>query len=65
MDAITILIPLALITFLSIMIYVQAVDFNDRIANIATLMIVFVGLFPVIRDSIPPTNFITCVDLIV
>ena len=65
MDSLTIFIPLILITILTLFTFVQGPDFNDKIGNIATLMIVYVGLVPVINDSLPPTTRITLIDLVV
>lgn len=65
MDSLTIFIPLILITVLTLFTFVQGPDFNDKIGNIATLMIVYVGLVPVINDSLPPTTNVTLIDLIV
>ena len=64
MDALTIFIPLVLITILTLFTFVQGPNFNDKIANIATLMIVYVGLMPVINDSLPPTTKITLIDFV-
>ena len=64
MDALTIFIPLVLITILTLFTFVQGPDYNDKIGNIATLMIVYVGLMPVINDSLPPTTKITLVDMV-
>ena len=64
MDALTIFIPLVLITILTLFTFVQGPNFNDKIANIATLMIVYVGLMPVINDSLPPTTKITLIDIV-
>lgn len=64
MDALTIFIPLVLITILTLFTFVQGPDFNDKIGNIATLMIVYVGLMPVINDSLPPTTQITLIDIV-
>ena len=64
MDALTIFIPLVLITILTLFTFVQGPDFNDKIGNIATLMIVYVGLMPVINDSLPPTTKITLIDIV-
>ena len=49
MDALTIFIPLVLISILTLFSFSQGPDYNDKIGNIATLMIVYVGLIPVIR----------------
>lgn len=65
MDSLTIFIPLILITILTLFTFVQGPDFNDKIGNIATLMIVYVGLVPVINDSLPPTTRITLIDIVV
>jgi hypothetical protein len=65
MDALTIFIPLVLITILTLFTFVQGPDYNDKIGNIATLMIVYVGLVPVISDSLPPTTSITLIDIVV
>jgi hypothetical protein len=65
MDSLTIFIPLILITILTLFTFVQGPDFNDKIGNIATLMIVYVGLVPVINDSLPPTTSITLIDSVV
>ena len=65
MDPLTIFIPLVLITILTLFTFVQGPDFNDKIGNIATLMIVYVGLMPVISDSLPPTTSITLIDFVV
>lgn len=65
MDSLTIFIPLGLITILTLFTFVQGPDFNDKIGNIATLMIVYVGLMPVISDSLPPTTSITLIDIVV
>ena len=48
MDSLTIFIPLVLINFFTLFTFVQGPNFNDKIGNIATLMIVYVGLMPVI-----------------
>jgi hypothetical protein len=64
MDSLTIFIPLILITILTLFTFVQGPDMNDKIGNIATLMIVYVGLMPVINDSLPPTTKITLIDLV-
>jgi hypothetical protein len=64
MDALTIFIPLVLITILTLFTFVQGPDLNDKIGNIATLMIVYVGLMPVINDSLPPTTKITLIDIV-
>lgn len=64
MDALTIFIPLCLITILTLFTFVQGPDFNDKIGNIATLMIVYVGLMPVINDSLPPTTKLTLIDIV-
>lgn len=64
MDALTIFIPLVLITILTLFTFVQGPDFNDKIGNIATLMIVYVGLMPVINDSLPPTTKVTLIDIV-
>lgn len=65
MDSLTIFIPLVLITILTLFTFAQGPDFNDKIGNIATLMIVYVGLVPVINDSLPPTTSITLIDIVV
>ena len=65
MDSLTIFIPLVLITILTLFTFVQGPDFNDKIGNISTLMIVYVGLMPVISDSLPPTTSITLIDIVV
>lgn len=65
MDSLTIFIPLVLITILTLFTFVQGPDYNDKIGNIATLMVVYVGLVPVINDSLPPTTSITLIDLVV
>jgi len=65
MDALTIFIPLVLITILTLFIFAQGPEYNDKIGNIATLMIVYVGLVPVIDDSLPPTTSITLIDIVV
>lgn len=65
MDSLTIFIPLVLITILTMFTFVQGPDYNDKISNIATLMIVYVGLVPVISDSLPPTTSLTLIDLVV
>lgn len=65
MDSLTIFIPLVLITILTLFTFVQGPDYNDKIGNIATLMIVYVGLVPVISDSLPPTTSLTLIDLVV
>lgn len=65
MDSLTIFIPLVLITILTLFTFAQGPDYNDKIGNIATLMIVYVGLVPVINDSLPPTTSITLIDLVV
>ena len=65
MDSLTIFIPLVLITILTLFTFVQGPDFNDKIGNIATLMIVYVGLMPVISQSLPPTTSITLIDIVV
>jgi hypothetical protein len=65
MDSLTIFIPLVLITILTLFTFAQGPDFNDKIGNIATLMIVYVGLVPVINDSLPPTTSITLIDMVV
>jgi hypothetical protein len=65
MDALTIFIPLVLITILTLFTFVQGPDFNDKIGNIATLMIVYNGLVPVINDSLPPTTKLTLIDTVV
>ena len=64
MDALTIFIPLVLITILTLFTFVQGPDLNDKVNNLATLMIVYVGLMPVINDSLPPTTKITLIDLV-
>lgn len=64
MDSLTIFIPLVLITILTLFTFVQGPDMNDKIGNIATLMIVYVGLMPVINDSLPPTTKITLIDIV-
>lgn len=64
MDSLTIFIPLVLITILTLFTFVQGPDLNDKIGNIATLMIVYVGLMPVINDSLPPTTKITLIDIV-
>lgn len=64
MDALTIFIPLVLITILTLFTFVQGPDFNDKIGNIATLMIVYVGLMPVINDALPPTTKVTLIDIV-
>lgn len=65
MDALTIFIPLVLISILTLFSFSQGPDYNDKIGNIATLMIVYVGLIPVINDSLPPTTSVTLIDLVV
>lgn len=65
MDSLTIFIPLVLITILTLFTFVQGPDFNDKIGNIATLMIVYIGLMPVISQSLPPTTSITLIDIVV
>ena len=65
MDSLTIFLPLVLLTILTLFTFVQAPDYNDKIANIATLMIVYASLNPVIQDSLPPTTSLTLVDLMV
>lgn len=65
MDSLTIFIPLVLITILTLFTFVQGPDYNDKIGNIATLMIVYVGLVPVISESLPPTTSITLIDIVV
>lgn len=49
MDALTIFLPLVLLTILTLFVFAQGPDYNDKIANIATLMIVYVSLVPVIQ----------------
>lgn len=54
-----------LITLLTFFTFVQGPDFNDKIGNIATMMIVYVGLMPVISDALPSTTNITLIDITV
>ena len=63
-DILQIFIPLALITLLTLFTFAQSPDFNDKIGNIATLMIVYVGIVNVMEASLPPTTFITLIDVI-
>ena len=65
MDSLTIFLPILLLTILTLFTFVQAPDYNDKIANIATLMIVYASLMPVIDQSLPPTTSLTLIDLVV
>ncbi len=61
----TIFIPLILITVLTLFTFVQGPDFNDKIGNLATLMIVYVGLMPAINDALPSSTGIVLIDIVV
>ena len=54
MAALTIFIPLWLLSVINLGIFFQDNALADRIASIASLMIAFVALIPTIREQIPP-----------
>lgn len=60
-----VLVPLALLGVINIAIFFQDYSLGDRVGNIATLMIAFVGMIPVIREQIPPTPYVTLIEIFI
>lgn len=55
----TIFGPIFLLCIINLGIFNQSIVLGKRIANIATIMLAFVAVFPVIREQIPPNPKIT------
>ena len=49
----TIFLPLFILTLINLCIFYQSWDLNERIANIAMLMIAFLALIPVMHSQMP------------
>lgn len=61
----TILVPLVILGIFNLAIFFQSRDLGDRINNLSALMIAFIGIIPVIRESIPPSPNITRIEQLV
>ena len=57
----TIFFPLWLLGIINLAVFYQDASLGNRIANIATLMIAFVGIIPIIREEVPPNPKITII----
>ena len=57
----TIFFPLWLMGIINLGIFFQSPDLADRIASIATMMIAFVALIPIIREQVPPNPKLTII----
>ena len=55
----TIFGPIFLLCIINLGIFNQSLKLAGRISNIATIMLAFVAVFPVIREQIPPNPKIT------
>ena len=61
----TIFLPLWFLGILNLGIYFQEYALAERIASIATVMIAYVSLLPVIRGQLPETPRMTFVEFLV
>ena len=61
----TIFFPLWLLGVINLAVFYQDAGLADRIANIATLMIAFVGIIPMIREEVPPNPKFTAIEMLV
>jgi hypothetical protein len=57
----TIFLPLVMLGIINLAVFFQSPSLADRVGNIATLMIAFIGMITVIRNQISPTPSITVV----
>ncbi len=64
-DALTIFIPLFLLSVISLYIFFQDPELNDRILNVASLMIAYTAIQPIIRESLPKTPNLTLMNILV
>ena len=58
-------LPLWLLALINLGIFFQDSNLGDRIGSIATLMIAFVALIPVIRSQIPPNGHLVFIQFLV
>ena len=61
----TIFVPLFFLGAINLAIFFQDPALGNRVLSIATLMIAFVQLIPIIRDQIPPNPTVTVIEVIV
>ena len=61
----TIFVPLFFLGAINLAIFFQEPALGNRVLSIATLMIAFVQLIPIIREQIPPNPTVTIIESIV
>jgi hypothetical protein len=61
----TIFLPLFFLDILNFGILFQDKELADRMGTIATLVLAFAALIPIIRSQIPPTPKVTLVEILV
>jgi len=55
----TIFIPIFMLSLLSLSIFFQSKNIDDKIGSIATFVLGFIALIPSIKDELPPSQKIT------
>jgi len=61
----SIFFPLWLLAFINLGIFFQDNNLADRIGSIATLMVAFVAMVPIIRHQIPPNAHLVFIEILV
>lgn len=61
----TIFLPMLLFAIINLAIFYESNSLKNRIGNLATLIIAFVQIVSVVRESIPPTPKVTMVEILV
>ena len=72
-DMLQVFVPLTLLAIIGLLIFstengIYSSGYNVltyRLVNVASLMVAYVSLFPVIRESMPPMPGVTLVELII
>ena len=61
-SVLTISIPLWILGWISLAIFLQDFGLADRIASIATVMVAYTQFFTIIRNELPPTSQFTMME---
>ena len=64
-EFLTVFIPMWLFAVITLGVFFQDSGLGDRLATIATLLIAYVALIPVIRQQVPPSPRITLTEFLV
>jgi hypothetical protein len=60
----TLIVPLIVLGFFNVGIFIQGGSLPDKFGNWITLMIAFVAFIPVIRDRLPPNPIVTFMEFL-